>query len=74
MNFGSWRNETINTAGRGVLLFGLALMFTGLVVWLVPEILVAFIAACFFLAGGALAIFGWQLRRQNKHNIRIHIL
>lgn len=74
MDFGSWKKETINTAGRGILFFGLALMFTGLIVLVVPEILIAFVAACFFLAGGALAIVGWQVRRQDKHTIRIHIL
>jgi|GEM_PF-6661942 len=73
MKIGSWRIEPVNTAGRGPLISGMALIMTGLLVLLVPEILVAFIAATFMLTGASLLWLGWQLRRRSNHNVRIHL-
>ena len=64
------RNLYRQVIGGGILLFLL-----GLVILLVPEILIAFIASIFFLLGTTVAVIGWQLRRSYKdaQGIRIKI-
>ncbi len=52
---------------------GVILILTGLLIILVPEILIAFIASIFFLLGGALIYFAFRLRRERKKSIKIKI-
>ena len=59
----------------GFIFAGLISILIGLLIIMVPEILIAFIASLFFLTGTALLIWGWTIRKaQNRSDqITIHI-
>ncbi|MFZ0390835.1 MAG: hypothetical protein WAN36_10295 [Calditrichia bacterium] len=48
-------------------------MFIGVVILLVPEILVAFVASVFLLGGSALLFLGWKMRKFFNRAQRIKI-
>jgi len=59
----------------GFIFAGLVSILVGFLIIMVPEILIAFIATLFFLAGTGLLIWGWTIRKaQNRSDhITIHI-
>jgi len=71
--------NTFSTPGQrlwsGFILGGLISILLGLLIILVPEILIAFIASVFFIAGAGLLFWGWTIRKvQNRTDqITIHI-
>ncbi len=47
---------------------GIIFLLIGLLIVLVPEILVAFVASIFFLIGGFLLFLGWKIRKELKNS------
>ena len=70
-----WSENNLFDAGIWLQLFslGIILVLTGLLIVLVPEILIAFIASIFFLLGGVLIYWAFRLRRERKKSIKIKI-
>lgn len=58
-----------------LILGGLISILLGLLIIVVPEILIAFIASLFFIAGAGLLFWGWTIRKFQKKSdhITIHI-
>lgn len=58
------------------LFYGLSFIFLGIIIMLVPEILVAFIASIFLLIGGFLLFIAYKTSKSQKNSdhIKIHIM
>lgn len=61
--------------GNYFMMAGVLLLLIGLLIILVPEILVAFIASLFFMGGAFLLYWGWQARKlsQKRSYVRINV-
>lgn len=52
---------------------GIVAVLIGLIIVLVPEILIAFIASIFFMIGFSLIYLGWRIRKEAKNEYDINI-
>ena len=72
---GFWNTNSIFDDSIWIQLLSVGIIFilTGLLIILVPEILIAFIASIFFLIGGMLTYFAIKLRKESKRSFKIKI-
>ncbi len=61
-------NEFLREHGNSLMSAGVIFLLIGLLIVLVPEILVAFIASIFFVIGGFLLYLGWKIRKELKQS------
>lgn len=68
-------DDYANKDWLSLIIYGISFLLIGLIIVLVPEILVAFIASIFFFIGLVLLYMGWKWKKlhQKKQKVRIKI-
>ncbi len=66
MFFTEWLSSHFSAPWRMLLILGLLFILIGVVIILVPEILIAFIASIFLLVGIYILLLAWEVRRHEK--------
>jgi uncharacterized membrane protein len=66
-------SDFVNRSWSQLAFIGVSFLFIGILIILVPEILIAFIASIFFILGFSLLIWAWRLRKLYSKPYRIKI-